>query len=112
MSIGIVNFSAILGIKQIPIKHVSMEFHDIYTYYSRVFEHPIHKQNDNKFIENRVVVGKSKYTVDELSIKIPKPRYYIPFIYDCRNYALDVFEASELENSKYIKRKISTGIYK
>lgn len=112
MSIGTVVFSRIYGIKDLPVNHVAMEFVDLQTKKSVTFEHPPNKNFVKpKIIENRVIIGKSKYNVSELQNIISKRRVYIPGVYDCRNYALHVFHISQLHNYNDIKTSIKKGKY-
>lgn len=111
MSLGIVTFTAIYGIQNLPINHVSIEFVDLKTRKTIMFEHPDNKPIiiKPKRIEGRVIIGPSKYTNSQLKNIVPKRKVYIPFIYDCRNYALDVFDIAELPNTYNIKKSIKRG---
>lgn len=111
---GTVRFSSLFNIPILPVKHVSMEFTDTKTHQTHVFEHPPSKtmNKDKENIENRVIVGSTKYSIDELKKMTPKYPVYIPLIKDCRTYTIDMLEISELPNYINIKKHIRRANYR
>ena len=105
---GIIQFSHIFGIKQLPIKHVSLKCVDVKTGQHVIFEHPDKNIHDERtqYIDTQFVLGKTQYTLDELSDMEPHKTFYFPIINDCRCHTLKMCSKGGFKISKSIRKRI------
>lgn len=111
--IGIVNFSEIFGIKNLPFDHVYIECIDTVTKQKVVFEHPSNFKSKNKHrVVNRVIVGKTSKSLEYIQNNISKPKFYFPLINDCRRHTLQVCSIAEFPNYNNIQKSIVRAKFK
>ena len=116
MSFAIVRFTPLFGLKGIPVHHVSLELEDMKTNETLILEHPSAKESRTREEIKRVPIGTTNLRLDEIKRTNKTRRVYIPGVYDCRHYVLemtrelDVSWSGDNENRRANRRAIQRGL--